>query len=182
MNYWLILIPFISALIGWLGSWVAGKMLVEKIIPRRQQQLATEIGIAASAGFSFADIEKKISDPENIKRVMPVVETHIDDFLRHKLKAKMPMIGMLIGDKTINSLKEIFLKEIEEMFPPLMQQFAGNLKNEFDIQTLVTTKINSITPGQFQKALSPVLGYYRHTGAITGFIIGVINAGLFLLV
>lgn len=180
MNYWLLLIPFISAFIGWLGSWIAGKMLVQKIIPGRQQQLAMEIGKAASAGFSFAGIEKKINDPENIKKIMPVVEAHIDDFLRQKLKTKMPMIGMLIGDKTINSLKEIFLKEIEEMFPLILKQFAGDLKKELDIQTLISAKINSVTPSQLQKSFSPVLNYFGLAGAITGFIVGLVNIGIIL--
>ncbi|HEY6503079.1 MAG TPA: DUF445 domain-containing protein [Chitinophagaceae bacterium] len=181
MNYWLLLFPVISALLGWVGCWVAEKILVLKIIPARQNELANEIGSKISAEFSLADIEKKISDPENIKKVMPVVEAHVDDFLRHKLKEKMPMIGMLIGDKTINSLKEVFLKEIEDMFPQVMNKFTGNLQNEFDIKALVTTKIMSISPGKMQEMLSPLFRYFRLTGAITGFIIGLINAGLFLL-
>ncbi len=160
MNYWLLLIPVIAAIVGWAGSWISGKVLVQKIVPSRQSQLAAAIGTSVSAAFSMADIERKINDPENIKKVMPVVEVHIDDFLRNKLKAKMPMIGMLIGDKTINSLKEVFLKEIEEMFPQVMTKFTGNLKNEFDIGTLVTAKINSVSPAQVQKIFSPVLRYF----------------------
>ena len=175
MNYWLFLIPLISALLGWICSWISGNILVHKIFPARREALALAIGKAASESFSVSDIEKKISDPENIKKVMPVVEAHVDDFLRHKLKEKMPMIGMLIGDKTINSLKEVFLKEIEDMFPQVMNKFTGNLKNEFDIQTLVTARVNAITPAQLQKMISPVLQYICLSGALIGLIIGLVN-------
>jgi uncharacterized membrane protein YheB (UPF0754 family) len=181
MNYWLLLIPVVSAIVGWIGSWIAGNILAKKIIPARQQELAAAIGKKASAAFSLADIEKKINDPENIKKVMPVVESHVDDFLRNKLKEKMPMIGMLIGDKTINSLKEVFLKEIEDMFPQVMNKFTGNLQQEFDIQTLVIARINAISPDELQKMISPVLRYFCLSGAFIGLIIGLVDTLLFLL-
>jgi uncharacterized membrane protein YheB (UPF0754 family) len=181
MNYWLFVIPVLSALLGWIGSWISGNILVRKIFPARRHDLAVAIGKAASEAFSVTDIEKKINDPENIKKIMPIVESHVDDFLRNKLKEKMPMIGMLIGDKTINSLKEVFLKEIEEMFPQVMNKFTGNLKNEFDIQTLVITRINSISPDQLQKMMSPVLRYFGLTGALVGLVIGLVNTVLLLL-
>jgi uncharacterized membrane protein YheB (UPF0754 family) len=176
MNYWLFVIPVISAFLGWLCSWIAGKVLVHRIIPARQQSLAKKIGKTVSAGFSFSDIEKKINDPENVKKILPMVEGHIDDFLRNKLKEKMPVIGMFIGDKTINSLKEIFLKEIEDMFPKVLSHFAGNLQNDFDIETMVTNKINTVSPAQIEKVLAPALRYLGLVGLITGFIIGAVNA------
>jgi uncharacterized membrane protein YheB (UPF0754 family) len=180
MNYWLLLILFLSAISGWLGMWIAGKLFLYRIIPSRQQVLAESISKTVSAAFPLTDIEKKIIDPENIKKVMPVVEEHVDDFLRNKLKEKMPVIGMFIGDKTINSLKEVFLKEIEDLFPQVLKQFTGNLPSQPDIETMVTDKITSVSPGQMEKMFSPALKYFQLTGAITGFIIGVINLLIFL--
>ena len=181
MNYWLLIIPVVSAFIGWIGSWIAGKILIHKIIPNRQEHLAQKIGKAISAEFSFVDIEKKITDPETTKKIMPLVEAHVDDFLRNKLKEKMPVIGMFIGDKTINTLKEVFLNEIEDLFPQVLKQFAGNLQSEFNIETIVTNKITAVSTKQIEKALSPSLNYFRLIGAITGFVIGIINIAFFLI-
>ena len=130
MNYWLILIPLISAFIGWVTNWVAIKMLFHPrepkkilgitfhgIFPKRQQQFAEKLGKLVSAEFlSFDDIEQKISNPENLKKVMPMIETHVDDFLSNRLKDEMPVISMFIGDKTITNLKNMFMKEIESFF------------------------------------------------------------------
>jgi len=175
MNYWLLLIPFGSTLLAWIGMWIAGRLLVYRVIPSRREELARSIGKAVSDAFSFADIEKKISDPNNIKSVMPVVEEHVDDFLRNKLKAKMPVVGMFIGDKTVNSLKEVFLKEIEELFPQVLTRFAGNLQKDFDIETMAARKIATVSASQIEKALSPLLRYFCLAGAISGLIIGCIN-------
>lgn len=111
---------------------------------------------------------------------MPVVEEHVDDFLRNKLKEKMPVIGMFIGDKTINSLKEVFLKEIEDLFPQVLKQFTSNLRSQLDIETMVVNKITSVSSRQLEKMVSPALKYLQLTGAITGFIIGAINLVIFL--
>ena len=82
------------------------------IFPKRQQQFAEKLGKLVSAEFlSFDDIEQKISNPENLKKVMPMIETHVDDFLRNRLKDEMPVISMFIGDKTITNLKTMFMKE-----------------------------------------------------------------------
>lgn len=179
MNYWLLLIPFISAIVGWLCSWLAGKLLVYRILPKRQENLGKKIGQVIAAEFSFADLEKKISNPENVKQIMPLVEAHIDDFLKNKLKEKLPIISMFIGDKTINSLKEVFLKEIEDLFPQVLKQFTGNLQSELDIETMVTSKITSVRTDRLEKMLWPALRYFQFTGALTGFIIGIINAVVF---
>jgi uncharacterized membrane protein YheB (UPF0754 family) len=182
MNYWLLIIPIVSAIIGWIGSWIAGKIFLYRIIPKRQQALAEKIGKAVSAEFSFTDLEKKISDPDNVKKIMPLVEEHIDDFLRNKLKEKMPMIGMFIGNKTIDSLKEVFLKEIEDLFPQVLKQFAGNLQNELNIEAMITKKITTVRTADLEKMFSPALHYFQFAAALTGLIIGLINVALFVLV
>lgn len=109
---------------------------------------------------------------------MPLVENHIDDFLRNKLKQKMPVISMFIGDKTVNSLKEVFLKEIEELFPHVLKQFAGSLQENLDLGGLVAKKIEGIESEQLKKMLAPLLRYFQLAGLLGGLIIGVIDASI----
>jgi uncharacterized membrane protein YheB (UPF0754 family) len=105
MNIWvIILVPVISAFIGWVTNWVAIKMLFhprepkkflgitfQGIFPKRQKQFAEKLGKLVSDEFlSFGDIEEKISNPENLKKIMPVIETHIDDFFATGLAMKCP--------------------------------------------------------------------------------------------
>jgi len=181
MNYLFFLIPVLSAIIGWLGSWIAGKILLFRIIPTQKQSIAEKIGKTVAAEFPFSSIEEKITDPETVKKIMPLVEVHIDDFLRNKLKEKMPMISMFIGDKTVNSLKEIFLKEIEELFPGVLKQFAADLQGKLNLEDLVTNKIMAIRPEQLETALSPALNYFCWAGAVTGVLISIVNMAFFYI-
>ena len=193
MNYWLILIPLISAFIGWVTNWVAIKMLFHPrepkkilgitfhgIFPKRQQQFAEKLGKLVSAEFlSFDDIEQKISNPENLKKIMPMIENHMDDFLRNRLGKEMPVISMFIGDKTISKLKESFMKEIEVLFPQVMKQYATNLKDELDLEQIVIKKVAGFSSDKLEEVLYQIMSkefrFVEIIGAVIGFIIGVVQ-------
>lgn len=191
MNYWLlIIIPVISAFIGWVTNWVAIKMLFhprnpkkvlgitfQGIFPKRQQQFAEKLGRLVSAEFlSFDDIEEKISNPENLKKLMPMIEDHIDDFLKNRLGKEMPMISMFIGEKTIGKLKESFMHEIELLFPPVMKHYASNLKHELDLEQIVIKKVAGFSSDKLEEVLFQIMSkefkFVEMIGAVIGFIIG----------
>lgn len=193
MNYWLLLIPVISAFIGWVTNWVAIKMLFhprnpkrflgitfQGIFPKRQQQFAEKLGKLVSNEFlSFTDIEEKISSPENLKKVMPLIEAHIDDFLRNKLSDEMPVISMFIGDKTINKMKAAFSKELEALFPKLMKQFVGNIKTELDLEHIVINKVSNFSSDKLEELLYQIMSkefrFVELIGGVIGFIIGLLQ-------
>ena len=130
MNYWLLLIPLLTAFTGWAVIRLLLKMLFrplhpkklfgytwQGILPGQKFSIADKIGKYVATEFSSFDaIEQKIGDPKNFEKVKPLIETHIDDFLRNKLKEQMPMISMFIGDKTINTLKTVFIKQVFDLF------------------------------------------------------------------
>ena len=193
MNYWLILIPVISAFIGWVTNWVAIKMLFHPrtpkkilgitfhgIFPKRQQQFAEKLGKLVSDEFlSFDDIEEKISNPENLKKIMPMIENHVDDFLRNRLKDEMPVISMFIGDKTIGNLKKMFMQEIEMLFPQVMKQYAINLKTELDLEQIVIQKVANFSSDKLEEVLYQIMSkefrFVEIIGAVIGFIIGIVQ-------
>ncbi|HEY6437281.1 MAG TPA: hypothetical protein VIY47_11880, partial [Ignavibacteriaceae bacterium] len=154
MNPWFYLIPIISAILGWCLNWLAIQLFFMKLLPSKQPEIAARIGSAAGAGFfSFSDMEARIADGEALKKIMPTIENHIDEFLRHKLSKAMPVIGMFIGDKTINQLKGIFMKELEEIFPATIKNYLNNLQDEIDIAKIVAEKIATIPPAKLEVAI-----------------------------
>lgn len=199
MNYWLILIPVISAFIGWFTNWVAIKMLFhprnpvtilgirfQGIFPKRQEQFAEKLGkLVGQELLSFSDIEEKISNPENLKKVLPHVEPHIDHFLRVKLSDSMPMISMFIGDKTIEKLKGIFMEELGILFPKVMKDYAGSLKQQLDLEQIVTDKVKAFSSDKLEDILYQVMAkefqFVEIIGAVLGFIIGVFQVFITLL-
>ncbi len=199
MSWWLYTIPFISAFIHWLTIWMALKLLfhprkptrilgftLHGVFPKRQGQIAESLGrIVGQELLSFGDIEKTIAHPENVKKILPHVENHIDHFLRHKLKESMPVISMFIGDKTIGQLKTVFMQELEELFPVIMKNYVANLKNDLDLERIVTDKITNFSSDKLEAMLNQILTkefrFVEVIGAALGFFIGLLQIFLTLL-
>jgi uncharacterized membrane protein YheB (UPF0754 family) len=192
MQYWWFLIPFLTACTGWLIHRCAAGFLFRPLttknflglriqgwLPANRQAMAEKLGTYAASQFQAMDeIEKKIGDPATLAKVMPSIEVHIDEFLRVKLAEKMPVISMFIGDKTIHTLKTVFLQELENLFPKVMGQFAGNLRQDLDIKKIITEKIAAIPDAQLEAqvrtGLSGFFPKFYLLGAFTGFVAGVV--------
>jgi uncharacterized membrane protein YheB (UPF0754 family) len=194
MNWWLVTIPFISAFIGWITNWVAIKMLFHPrepkkilgvtfhgIFPKRQRSFAEKLGqLVSKELLSFTEIESKITSPENLEKIMPFVEQHIDLFLKEKLGEQMPMIKMFVGEKTLDQMKEIFMAELKELFPLLMKNYMNNLQNELDLEKIVVEKVAAFSSHKLEAILQQIMTkefkFIEIIGAVLGFIIGFIQA------
>ena len=198
MNWWLLSIPIISGFIGWVTNWVAIKMLFHPknpvkflgltfhgIFPKRQQQFAEKLGkLVSDELLSFSEIEQKIINPANLKKMMPVVEAHVDDFLRNKLSDVFPVISMFIGDKTINQFKGFFMTELEALFPILMQRYMKNLQEELDLEKIVVEKVAGFSSDKLEEILMGIMSkefrFVEILGGVLGFLIGLVQVGITL--
>jgi uncharacterized membrane protein YheB (UPF0754 family) len=199
MNYWIFLIPLISAFIGWFTNWIAIKMLfhprqpkkilgliLHGIFPKRQKVFAEKLGKLVSAELlSFEDIRQKITDPENLKKIMPMMEEHIESFLRVKLSSEMPFLSLFIGNKTIHSLKKIFMQELDTLFPLVMKNYAGHLQEELNLEKIVTEKVAAFSSEKLESILFQIMSrefrFVEITGGIIGFIIGFVQVVITVL-
>ena len=193
MNAWLYTIPFISALIHWVTIWMALKMLFHPkvpkkflgmrfhgVFPKKQEQIAENLGkIVGQELLSFKDIEEKITGSNNLEKIYPEIEKNIDEFLKVRLKESMPVIGMFIGDKTVNQLKEVFMAELKNMLPGLLKNYVNNLKNELDLEKIVVEKIKGFSSDKLEDMLNQILTkefrFVEVIGAVLGFLIGVVQ-------
>lgn len=193
MSIGLLLIPIISAFIGWFTNWIAIKMLFHPreprnilgirfhgIFPKRQRQFAEKLGkLVSEQLLSFQDIEQKITHPDNLKKIMPHIETHIDQFLRVKLAEQMPVISMFIGDKTISELKTIFTAELETLFPVIMQKYMGSLQDQLDLEKIIVDKVSGFSSDKLEEILNAIMSkefrFVEIIGGVLGFVIGLLQ-------
>lgn len=179
MDYWLLAILPLTALSGLLIHSLVLRLVLQRILPAQKNRIANAAGQFAAREFkAFANLEEKINDPRNLESILPMIESHIDNFLNEKLKKEMPMISMFIGSKTTDKLKEVFMKEIQELFPQVIGKFASNLTTGLNIEATIADRINSITVDQVSRFarenLAAELNWFRWLGAFTGFISGLL--------
>jgi uncharacterized membrane protein YheB (UPF0754 family) len=193
MHIGLILIPIISAFIGWFTNWIAIKMLfhpkepkkflgltIHGIFQKRQKQFAEKLGkLVSNVLLSFRDIEEKITHPGNLQKLMPLIDDHIEQFLKVKLPEQMPVIGMFIGEKTIQELKNVFSAELEQLFPIIMKNYMGSLKEQLDLEKIVTEKVAAFSSDKLEEILNSIMSkefrFVEIIGGVLGFLIGLLQ-------
>ncbi|GAA0545250.1 DUF445 domain-containing protein [Chitinophaga japonensis] len=187
------LIPFISAFIGWFTNWIAIKMLfhpreprrlgfitLQGIFPKRQRQFAEKLGkLVADELLSFEDIRQKLTDPQKIKSIIPVVEDHLEHFLRKKLPDAMPVLSMFIGDNTIKQIKEVLVAELDSLFPVMIDKYLQNTKDELDLERIVTEKVAGFSSDKLEQILQGIMSrefrFVEILGGVLGFVIGLVQ-------
>jgi uncharacterized membrane protein YheB (UPF0754 family) len=159
---------------------------VQGIFPKRQKQVAAKLGsMVAKELIHFDEIARLLKDPQKLKDLNPIISKHLDNFLEVKLKEKLPVISMFLGESTIGKVKEGMMEEIESLLPELIQQYTDSLGSSIDIERMVTEKVSNFSSDKLEEMLLNVMKkefrFVELIGGVLGFLIGVCQLLLSLL-
>jgi hypothetical protein len=156
------LIPILVGAFGWCLIWAIA------VVPFKWPYLADKwIG-----EIDLAKLIPELTENDPFEAMQPVINDNLDNFFRHKLSAKLPMISMFIGDKTIEELKAVFMEELALLFPLLINEFSAHLNK--DLQQQWAQKFRSIVEQKIIKASRPFRWFAFALGAIWGTLIALI--------
>jgi uncharacterized membrane protein YheB (UPF0754 family) len=188
--------PIVAAFTGWFTTWIAIFMLfhprepkrflgitIQGVFPKRQKVFAAKLGaVVANELLHFSEITEQIKDPAQLAALKPSIEKHIDTFLHVKLKEKMPVISMFVGEGTLGKIKEGLLEEIDVLLPEVIGSYADNLASKIDIEQMVTDKVSNFSSDKLEGILAAVMSkefrFVEVIGGVLGFVIGLIQLGL----
>jgi len=194
----LLLLPLISAFIGWFTNWIAIKMLfhpkapkrflwftIQGIFPKRQRQFAASLGsLVARELLHFDEIAARIRDPKELAAVRPSIEGHVDHFLHGKLQEKLPVISMFVGQGTLDKIKEGLMEEIDVLLPEVIGQYADSLGRQIDVEAIVTEKVSNFSSDKLEEILVKIMSkefrFVELIGGVLGFVIGLVQLVLTL--
>lgn len=189
----------LSTFTGWVTTWIAVKMLfhprkpiklpgytLQGIFPKNQRLIAEKLGqVVGKELLSFDEIEQKVTNPDNLQKLKPEIEAHIDSFLNNRLKDVFPMLSMFIGEKTISQLKEAFLLELENLFPILMKTYMNKLQHDLDLEKIVTEKVAAFSSEKLENILLQItkreFKFLEFIGGFFGLLIGIVQVLLAVL-
>jgi hypothetical protein len=155
-------IPILVGAFGWCLVWALS------IMPFKWPYLADKwVG-----QIDLAKLIPELTKKDPFEAMKPVINDKLDDFFRHKLSAKLPMISMFIGDKTIEDLKSVFMDELALLFPLLISEFSTHLNK--DLQQQWQQKFRIILQQKIIKASLPFRWAAFVFGAIWGAMIALI--------
>ena len=191
-----ILTPFITAAIGWFTNWVAIQMLFhprqpmrvfwwkwQGLIPRRQQQLATE-----SAEIIEREILQQHMILNEIKKIElgPYLEktahTLVWERIGPQLKA-IPLLGSFVNDGILAKFEVIACAEIKNEAGPLIEKVATQFEASVDLKQMIEDNIAAFDLERLEAIVNAVAKREFRTierlGAALGFIIGCVQVALF---
>lgn len=183
MNTWIYIIPFLSAIVGWLISITYITVVKHRYLPIQKSKLV-EILVESVNNFSpLQMLQTKLSDASILSKAMPMIEKHIDEFLTIELPKEIPMLGMFVGNKTIDKIKEVFLLQLKALFPKVMLSMTDNLNNTLNLRALIENQLDSPdVSAKVDQAMTSYLNKLRLLLLLAGFVIGCINLVFFLIV
>lgn len=161
-------------------------LTIQGIFPKNQQKIAEKLGqVVGKELLSFSEIEAKVTNPENLQKLRPDIEQHIDGFLKNKISEVFPVLSMFVGDKTINQLKAAFMMELENLFPVLMKNYMGKLQEDLNLEKIVTEKVAAFSSEKLENILSQItkkeFQFLEVIGAVFGLLIGLVQLAIALI-
>lgn len=156
------------------------------IFPKNQQKFAEKLGtLVATELINVDDLANKLKDPKQLQSLAPFIETHIDNFLEVKLKEKMPVISMFVGEGTLSKIKEGLMEEIETLLPQLIGKYTDSIRTSIDVQKIVTDKVAAFSSDKLEEILNSIMKkeffFVEVIGGVLGFVIGLLQVVLTLL-
>lgn len=198
MNYKILLIPLVGAVIGWLTNYIAVKMLfrpykpvnilgfkVQGLIPKRRGEIAKSIakGIEKEllSAKDLSDVLEEIDWEEEVEKI-------VEEVVEHKFKAgafrKFPVVG-LVSDNLLYHIKYLLTKEIVKILSHKKDSILNKFQDRIDLEDMVTSKIDNLDLLKFEGLLTSfVTRELRHIewiGGIIGFIIGSVQVAMMYL-
>lgn len=150
------------------------------ILPAMLPGLAAQVsGMMEEEFLSPEKIAAKLDDPLLMQQLKPEIETHIDEFLKTKLKEAFPLLSNFMGEKTLSKFKEAFLTEVETILPDLLKSYSGRLLGEWQPAQLVKDRISNINIEHIEmmvkKKAAKQIRLLRLAGALLGLFTGILQ-------
>lgn len=191
-----IILPLISALIGYITNVVAIKMLfwprrpisfilfeLQGLLPKRRAELASSLGkLVEEQLLSLDDLFDKINTPE----VREIISRQIITAVRDRLEEIIPrIVPAKVTQVIVDSLEKLIRQEAEHMIRQIIESGQEYLSNEIQVSKIVEDKVNAFDLDQLEEMIrgvsSPELRAIEILGGVLGLIIGIIQDGILLL-
>ncbi len=197
-DWFLISIPFFTALIGWLTNKVAIKMLFrpkgairvfgwkwQGLIPKRQTEIAARTGeIVENEILGKHLLRDNIEQIDLTPYLRDLAARLIDEGVKSFVE-KIPLLGSLIDDSKLEALRDVVSNEAAKVAPSLRSKLAEEAENKLNIGSYVETQINNFDLDQLERVVHQVASKEFRTiellGGVLGFLVGLLQLLLLLL-
>lgn len=195
MTLWVLLkepliLPIFGFLVGFISDWVALNILFEpkKPIPfgsytiqglflKRQQKVAADYAriIATDILTPQTIIGELVAGPLS-ERVQTMVDDRVREMVDSKASIVKPFVVMAVGAETFQQMKSDTASMLMERLQDVIMHAESYVQTALDIENIVGSRMQAMTPLEFEGLLRPVFKQEEWilimVGAILGFLVG----------
>ncbi|MFN4896858.1 MAG: DUF445 domain-containing protein [Pseudomonadota bacterium] len=193
--WFLVSIPIVSALIGYVTNYIAVAMLfrphrpvsvlgvkLQGLVPRRQREIAQSLGAMIERDlFSHEDIQQALKSVETAEEASLFLNEQIDLFVQ-KLAGQNPMVGMFMQGPLLDQVKGLLREQMSERFPSLLERIVQRAEDKLDVSEIVRAKVEAFDLTKLEAIIHEVSARELKTievlGGVLGFIVGLAQVAL----
>ena len=187
-----ILVPLVSAFIGWVTNLIAVRMLFRPykprrvlgvlfhgLIPRRQVELSRRIGETVEQNFiNHEDVARVVRSETVQDEIAQSLEKQIDRFLTEQF-ASIPVIGSFLQGAVSDELRALAVKEIRGSIPELLDRLISRVESQMSFQEIVREKVEAFDLRTLEDIIyriaSRELKAIEWWGGVLGFLVGLLQ-------
>jgi uncharacterized membrane protein YheB (UPF0754 family) len=188
-NPWIM--PAFGFFTGFFSDWLALNLI---FIPREKKKLFGFIPIhgvlhaereqvtrdyaklLANDIFSADVLFEAILHGPTSDRLFATIEREVSKALDAQSGFATPLVALAVGTARYRALKETIINRLIERLPDTMAEAKGYAAKTLDIENLIVSKMNQLTPAQYEGIMRPVFKddefLMISVGAILGFLVG----------
>lgn len=187
---YLIVIPVISALIGYITNVVAIKLLfwpkkpinlgifkLQGLLPKRQAEIATSVGeLVEEQLLSLDEVFDEVDTPEMHAKMVD----KISEVLKERLTSIIPSF---LPSKVTKVIADNLIRVLRQEAPNIIKQVINSAREyvteEIKISVIVEDKINDFDLDELEEMITGIssteIRFIELLGGILGFIIGLVQ-------
>ncbi|HEX2955202.1 MAG TPA: DUF445 family protein [Chitinispirillaceae bacterium] len=188
----LILIPVISALIGWITNYIAVKMIfrprneicifgirIQGLIPKRKQDLAVKIAHTVEKELiSHKDIREVLKSEDFHLQTSDVIRQKIEGFILTKASGN-PLVAMFVTPEITSRLSTTIMDELQNEIPGVIDSILEKVETKIDFREIIQKKIEQFDSSKLESIVyniaSRELKAIEILGGVLGFLVGIIQ-------
>ncbi len=193
-----ILIPVVSALIGWLTNYIAVKMIFRPrqeirflgfriigLLPKRKADLADKIADTVERELiSYKDIRALAQGSDFHDRTGALIRTKIEEFIAAKVTSN-PLISMFLSSDMVDKFTDVLMEELQKNIPNVMDHIFESFEDKIDFRKIIKEKINAFDMERLEKIVYDIsareLKSIEILGGVLGFVVGLAQVGILLI-
>ncbi|RLI33997.1 DUF445 domain-containing protein [Candidatus Bathyarchaeota archaeon] len=191
MLYYFLVLPLVSAVIGYVTNVIAVRLLfspkkpidfkifrIQGLIPAKKRELSERIFTAVSDYFTSQDLKAILEETVRSGAVRKALQGYILERLKSSPLLSIPAH---LNPRISEAVSKVIATAVESfLLGRFIPEIISTLAKEADVKNYALRTVEKIDVGEMEKLFRRIAGkeltFIEYSGAILGFIIGMIQA------